>query len=220
MDKKKNSDDSLIYNIIEAIENIKGKEINILDLRELENTVCDYFIICEGSSNTQVNAIVASIQKHVSKELKDKPWNIEGATFVDRKTKILEEGFVPAIHDFTMERDGKDFTSILLEEENLIVVVVYSVSNSELDGFKNIKEATDKAIKNNYKVIGLSSSSPEVTEELKRQNDLNFDFYFCDETALKTVVRSNPSLIKLHKGTIRQKLHWNDSSRLIFTNNN
>ena len=136
------------------------------------------------------------------------------------ETIMIQEGYEPTIHDFTMERDGKDFTSILLEEENLIVVVVYSVSNSELDGFKNIKEATDKAIKNNYKVIGLSSSSLEVTEELKRQNDLNFDFYFCDETALKTVVRSNPSLIKLHKGTIRQKLHWNDSSRLIFTNNN
>ena len=78
MVKKKNSDDSLIYSIIEAIEDIKGKEINILDLRKLENTVCDYFIICEGNSNTQVNAIVASVQKHVSKELKDKPWNIEG----------------------------------------------------------------------------------------------------------------------------------------------
>jgi len=39
--KKQNSDDSLIYSIIEAIENIKGKDINILDLRELENTVCD-----------------------------------------------------------------------------------------------------------------------------------------------------------------------------------
>ena len=38
MVKKKNSDDSLIYSIIEAIEDIKGKEINILDLRELENT--------------------------------------------------------------------------------------------------------------------------------------------------------------------------------------
>lgn len=78
MAKKKNSDDTLIYSIIEAIEDIKGKEINILDLRELENTVCEYFIICEGNSNTQVNAIVASVQKHVSKKLKDKPWNIEG----------------------------------------------------------------------------------------------------------------------------------------------
>ena len=71
MVKKKNSDDSLIYSIIEAIEEIKGKDINILDLRELDNSVCDYFIICEGNSNTQVNAIVGSIQKHVSKELKD-----------------------------------------------------------------------------------------------------------------------------------------------------
>ena len=40
--------------------------------------VCDYFTICSGSSNTQVNAITGSIQKLVSKELKDKPWHVEG----------------------------------------------------------------------------------------------------------------------------------------------
>ena len=70
--------DLLIAVILEGIENVKGQNINILDLRELENTVCDYFIICEGTSNTQVNAIVNSIQKKVSKEIKDKPWHIEG----------------------------------------------------------------------------------------------------------------------------------------------
>ena len=134
------------------------------------------------------------------------------------ETIMIQEGYEPPIHDFTMERDGTDFTSVFLEEEKLIVVVVYSVTNSESNGFVNIKKATDKAIKNNFKVIGLSSSSREVTEELKRQNDLNFDFYFCDETALKTVVRSNPSLISLRKGTIIQKLHWNDSSKLILAN--
>jgi len=48
----------------------------LLDLREIENTVCDYFIICSGNSNTQVNAISGSVQKLVSKELKDKPWHI------------------------------------------------------------------------------------------------------------------------------------------------
>uniref|UniRef100_UPI00404A0860 ribosome silencing factor n=2 Tax=Flavobacteriaceae TaxID=49546 RepID=UPI00404A0860 len=51
---------------------------NILDLREIENTVCDYFVICNGNSNTQVNAIVGSVQKVVSKELKEKPWHVEG----------------------------------------------------------------------------------------------------------------------------------------------
>ena len=134
------------------------------------------------------------------------------------ETIMIQEGYEPPIHDFTMERNGTDFTSVFLEEEKLIVVVVYSVTNSESNGFVNIKKATDKAIKNNFKVIGLSSSSLEVTEEFKRQNDLNFDFYFCDETALKTVVRSNPSLISLRKGTIIQKLHWNDSSKLLVGN--
>ena len=83
----------------------------------------------------------------------------------------------------------------------------------------NIKEATYKAIRNGYKVIGLSASSPEVTEALSEKYKLNFDFYFCDETALKTVVRSNPSLIELQKGTIIQKLHWNDVSTLKLSNN-
>ncbi len=71
--------DQLITTVINGIEDVKGKNISILDLREIENTVCDYFIICEGTSNTQVNAIVNSIQKKVSKELKDKPWHIEGS---------------------------------------------------------------------------------------------------------------------------------------------
>jgi len=78
MAKKQNNADALITSIISGIEDVKGKEINILDLREIENTVCDYFVICEGTSNTQVNAIVNSIQKKVSKTIKDKPLHIEG----------------------------------------------------------------------------------------------------------------------------------------------
>jgi len=78
MAKENISADQLISVIISGIEDVKGKEINILDLRDIENTVCDYFIVCEGTSNTQVNAIVNSIQKKVSKELKDKPWHVEG----------------------------------------------------------------------------------------------------------------------------------------------
>ena len=84
-----------------SIENIKGKDINILDLRELENTVCDYFIICEGNSNTQVNAIVASIQKYVSKELKDKPWNIEGN---DNGEWVLMDYINVVVHVFQKQK--------------------------------------------------------------------------------------------------------------------
>lgn len=79
MSKKENDKDILLAHIIKGIEEVKGQNIEILDLRELENTVCDYFIICDGTSNTQVNAIVNSIQKIVSKSLKEKAWHIEGS---------------------------------------------------------------------------------------------------------------------------------------------
>ncbi len=79
MSKKEIGTDQLITQIIKGIEEVKGQEIEILDLREIENTVCDYFIICNGTSNTQVNAIVNSVQKLVSKTLGEKPWHVEGS---------------------------------------------------------------------------------------------------------------------------------------------
>ncbi|KAA1242974.1 ribosome silencing factor [Aquimarina sp. RZ0] len=79
MTKKEIDTDQLITQIIKGIEEVKGNNISILDLREIENTVCNYFVICNGTSNTQVNAIVNSIQKTVSKSLKDKPWHVEGS---------------------------------------------------------------------------------------------------------------------------------------------
>lgn len=78
MAKKQVSADELIAVIIKGIDDVKGENIQLLDLREIENTVCDYFIICSGNSNTQVNAISGSVQKVVSKEIKDKPWHVEG----------------------------------------------------------------------------------------------------------------------------------------------
>jgi len=78
MTKKIVNQDLLITEIIKGIEEVKGDNISIIDLREIENTVCDYFILCDGNSNTQVSAISASIQKIVSKSLKDKPWHVEG----------------------------------------------------------------------------------------------------------------------------------------------
>jgi ribosome-associated protein len=78
MTKKNINNDVLLANIIKGIEEVKGNDIDILDLRAIDNAACDYFIICNGNSNTQVSAIVNSVQKMVSKELKDKPWHVEG----------------------------------------------------------------------------------------------------------------------------------------------
>ena len=71
------SEDELLTYIINGIEDVKGHQITLLDLRNLENTVCDYFVICSGNSSTQVEAIKNSVNKGLSKKLKEKPWHIE-----------------------------------------------------------------------------------------------------------------------------------------------
>lgn len=133
---------------------------------------------------------------------------------ISTDTEMIQEGYTPPIHDFSMERDGEDYTAQFLEEENLVVIIAYSLGNTEKDGYIPIKEITDRALKNGYSVIGLSASSQEMTEALVEEYKLNFKFYFCDETTLKTIVRSNPGILELDNGTIKQKLHWNDAQKI------
>ncbi|MGB5554992.1 MAG: ribosome silencing factor, partial [Flavobacteriaceae bacterium] len=97
MQKGKASTDELIALILQGIEEVKGQNISLLDLRAIENTVCDYFIICDGTSNTHVNAIVGSIQKTVSKAIKDKPWHVEGQ---DNAEWILMDYVNVVVHVF------------------------------------------------------------------------------------------------------------------------
>jgi ribosome-associated protein len=100
MTKKTVSTDVLLTNILKGIEEVKGNDIDILDLREIDNAVCDYFVICSGTSNTQVNAIVNSIQKVVSKEIKDKPWHVEGT---DNAEWVLMDYVSIVVHIFQKE---------------------------------------------------------------------------------------------------------------------
>ncbi|SEQ81429.1 ribosome-associated protein [Hyunsoonleella jejuensis] len=123
MAKEKISADQLISVIISGIEDVKGKEISILDLREIENTVCDYFIICEGTSNTQVNAIVNSIQKKVSKELKDHPWHVEGA---ENAEWVLLDYVNIAVHVFQKHtREYYDIESLWGDAKTTVIETSY-----------------------------------------------------------------------------------------------
>lgn len=78
MTKKSVSADDLIAVVLKSIDDVKGLDIQLLDLREIENTVCDYFIVCSGTSNTHVNAISGIIQKKVGKICQEKAWHVEG----------------------------------------------------------------------------------------------------------------------------------------------
>ena len=139
-------------------------------------------------------------------------------TFVSVETELIEEGYEPPILDFSMELGDIDYTDELMKEQKLIIFVFYNISKTNSDAIVGLKETVELAVINDYKVIGLTASGEIDVNSFESENDIDIDFYFCDETALKTIVRSNPAAIKLHEGTIIQKTHWNDFQALNLTN--
>ena len=138
---------------------------------------------------------------------------IEGE-YIGVETETIEEGYEAPIHDFSIERDGEDFTEEILNEENLIMIISYNLSKAETDGLIKLPQTVSEAIKKGYRVVGLTASGPEEQQRISEEFGLTFEFFFCDETALKTIVRSSPAILELDKGTILQKLHWNDFENL------
>lgn len=80
MDKELKEDDSQVLcdAIVEGMQENKAKDIVVLDLREIHNAVCDYFVICSGESSVQVDGIGSSVVRHTRKELSEKPYSVEG----------------------------------------------------------------------------------------------------------------------------------------------
>lgn len=135
--------------------------------------------------------------------------SVEG-DFISVETKVIQEGYTPPVIDFSIESADENLTEQFLAEENLIVVVSYSLEKIERDGALKLKDLQDNARKNNYKIIGLTASGEDTKNRINEAYNIDFEWYLCDEKALKTVVRSNPGILELDKGTVKQKVHWND----------
>ena len=132
--------------------------------------------------------------------------------FIGVETSQTGENAIPPIHDFVIEGQEGDITQEVLAEDKVLMIVAYNLRSTEHEGYKAVKSLSEEALHKGYKVIGLTASGSEFQNELKKEYNLNFDFYQTDETALKTIVRSNPGFLTLNKGTITQKKHWFDAS--------
>lgn len=100
---KPNSSDSLCDLIIDAIQDIKGKNIIRLDLKSLDESPADYFVICEGESHTQVKGISDNIYKRLRDEMGLRPFKTEGEQHANW---ILVDYFDIVIHIFYKETRG------------------------------------------------------------------------------------------------------------------
>lgn len=139
----------------------------------------------------------------------------EGAEFVDRHDKLIKQGYVPPIHDFTIEKDGSDYIDSVLDEPKAILLITYDLNKSKEKGMEKLEALNKKASEKGYLVIGMTASDAETIAVNKKKFGLTFDYYFCDPTTLKTIERANPSVVVLEKGTIVQKVHFNDIDDVV-----
>lgn len=99
-----NETKTLVQKITEGIQDKKGKNIVIADLTPIEDTICKYFVICQGNSPTQVSAIVDSVKEYVRKETDAKPSCVDGqknAQWIAMDySDVIVHVFLPEMRDF------------------------------------------------------------------------------------------------------------------------
>ena len=138
----------------------------------------------------------------------------EDAEFVDRKDKIIKEGYIPPIKDFTMIYENTDYKEEYLAAPKVLMVTSYDLTKAHPNGLSKLNELFNVASQNGYEVMGLTGSEPTVIKELSEKHQIPFDFFFCDPTAVKTIERADPSIVLMKKGTITQKVHWRNIDQI------
>ena len=125
-----------------------------------------------------------------------------------------DDGEIPPVHDFFLESETEDLTETILDAEKALLFVSYEIEKSDETGFKELEQLHLKAKENGYLVYGLSASSTSEINRIKKENNLSFEFLFCDATTLKTMIRSNPGILILNRATVQQKLSYNDINKV------
>lgn len=117
---------------------------------------------------------------------------------------LFKKGVEPHIHDFVLESlvDGGDYTYSILEEEYVLLWISYDLENGSIDAQKKVKALAQEAKAAGISIYELTASTFDDTENHKQQHGLEIDMYTCDATTLKTIIRSNPGLIVINKGTV------------------
>jgi uncharacterized membrane protein YphA (DoxX/SURF4 family) len=125
-----------------------------------------------------------------------------------------KDGSIPPVHDFMLEDAQADLAPELLKKEKVMLVIIHNLDKVAVKGFPAVKEITTKAKKKGYTVFGVSASFSDELILAKEKYNLPFDFLFCDETTLKTIIRANPGVVILNKGTVVEKKNWVDVKKI------
>jgi len=144
---------------------------------------------------------------------KDYPWqDTLNWEFSSMDAVLISKGYEPPIHGFTIEtRDGENIYDFFLNDDNFVFMLIsHDLDKASLKNQEKINALAGWAKSQHYSFICLTSALFDKSDQFTIDHDVPYEFFNCDEITLKTIIRSNPGLIVLKKGTIIAKYHNND----------
>ena len=133
------------------------------------------------------------------------PWNdsvwMSEWEFVDQRT----EGGSNFLGFSALDESGNDVTESILTTEKLLMFTSHDLADVSEKQWEKVKEVTETAEKQGYIVIWVVANEPEFVEQLREQYDFLYEVYYADELEIKPIVRSNPGLIWLDNGLVKNK---------------
>ena len=131
--------------------------------------------------------------------------------FIDSKTVMTKQGYVPPIHDFSIERaDGDDITEeVLAHKGYTFLLIAPHLEQADDSNFGSIDQIYEYAQEQHIPFYCLTASTEEAIQHWEDITGAEYPFCLTDETTLKTIIRSNPGLLLVNDGTIIRKWSHN-----------
>lgn len=144
--------------------------------------------------------------------LAEKWWEREEWEIQSDKTRTVKvrKGYEPPIHDFKLVLDGEDITQEVLSADRVMLVIMYNIHKTDLRNFARINALAELAEHSGAKVYGVTGSSQSDFEPIRHEVQAAYPWATCDMTTLKTMIRSNPGVIILNKGTVKAMFSHRD----------
>ena len=132
--------------------------------------------------------------------------------FVDQKTRLVSKGYKAPIHDFNiMNSQFDDVTEqVLYYPGQTYLLIAYDINETSQEGALKAEEVYKKAKATGIKFYALTASTDEDIQKFVDKTGITYPFWKADPTTLKTMIRANPGLMLLKKGTIMGKWNWRD----------
>ncbi|MBR1769582.1 MAG: DoxX family protein [Bacteroidales bacterium] len=133
-------------------------------------------------------------------------------SYVEGKERIINTNTVAADGFSLVEIDDtKDVSLDILgdTEKDLYIVAVWNLKTANPKGMKRIKDYIDKLPSEKNNIIVMTASTPKDWYQfIEKYSMQDYNFYSCDDKAIKAMIRSNPGLLHLDKGVVKEKMSW------------